>query len=264
MADNAQIIESWIQALNQAYYDLKPIPSLSEMFGNLSTEDAYQVQFRMLEDRIKQGEHLIGWKIGATSSAVQGSFSFPVSEPVFGWMTDKTDYSGLDEICVSSFCNLRMEAEIDLVLKAPLKGPGVTNEDIIGTISGAITAIELVGGRLRERKTLSDLVADNSGHAGIILGPFIKPVIDFDLRYESVIISKNGHHQASACGSEVMDNPINAVIWLVNKLAQFGRELGAGSIVSTGSLTRVIPLEPGDVVNVSFVNLGDIRFEVTK
>lgn len=264
MADNAQIIESWIQALNQAYYELKPIPSLSDMFGNLSTEDAYQVQLRMLEDRIKQGERLIGWKIGATSSAVQGSFSFPVSEPVFGWMTDKTDYSGLDEISVSSFCNLRMEAEIDLVLKAPLRGPGVTNEDIIGATLGAMAAVELVGGRLRERKTLSDLVADNSGHAGIILGPLIKPVINFDLRYESVIISKNGHHIASACGSEAMGNPINAVLWLVNKLAQFGCELGAGSIVSTGSLTRVIPLEPSDAVNVSFTNLGDIQFKVSK
>ena len=113
MADNAEIVKNWIQALNQAYYDLKPLTSLSDTFGNLSTEDAYQVQFRMLEDRIKQGERLIGWKIGATSSAVQGSFSFPLSEPVFGWMTDKSDYSGLDKISTSSFCNLHMEAEID-------------------------------------------------------------------------------------------------------------------------------------------------------
>ncbi len=264
MVDNAQIVKSWIQALNQAYYDSKPITSLSDTFGNLSTEDAYQVQFRMLEDRIKQGERLIGWKIGATSSAVQGSFSFPLSEPVFGWMTDKSDYSGLDKISTSSFCNLHMEAEIDLVLKSPLKGPGVTNADIISATLGVMAAVELVGGRLRERKTLSDLVADNSGHAGIILGPFIKPVINFDLRYESVTISKNGHHQASARGCEVMGNPINAVRWLANKLVQFGRELDAGSVISTGSLTRIIPLEPGDIVNVSFANLGDIQFEITK
>ncbi len=90
MVDKAQIAESWIQALNQAYSDLKPIASLSDTFGNLSTEDAYQIQFRMIEDRIKQGERLIGWKIGATSLAVQGQLSFPVSEPVFGWMTDNT------------------------------------------------------------------------------------------------------------------------------------------------------------------------------
>lgn len=264
MPENSRTVESWVKALNQAYRSVKLIASLSDTFGNLSTEDAYQVQFRMLDNRLKQGERLIGWKVGATSAAVRSSFLFPVTEPVFGWMTDKSDYSGRDEISASSFCNLRMEAEIDLVLRAPLKGPGVTNADVINAASGAMAAVELVGGRLKERKTLSDLVADNSGHAGIVLGPFMKGVMDFDLRYESVIISKNGRHEASACGCEVMGNPLNAVSWLANKLAQFGRELSAGAVISTGSLTRVIPLAPGDVVNVSFNNLGYIQFVVTK
>jgi len=264
MPENARVVESWVKALNQAYRNVKPIASLSDTFGNLSTEDAYQVQFRLLENRLKQGERLIGWKVGATSAVVRSSFSFPVSEPVFGWMTDKSDYSRLDEISTSSFCNLRMEAEIVLVLKAPLKGPGVTNADVIGATRGVMGAIELVGGRLKDRKALSDLVADNSGHAGIVLGSFMKPVMDFDLRYESVIISKNGRHEASACGCEVMGNPLNAVSWLANKLAQFGRGLSAGSVISTGSLAKVIPLQPGDVVNVSFKSLGDIQFTVTK
>lgn len=264
MADNSQIIQKWIQALNQAYSNLKPISSLSDAFGSISIEDAYQIQLQLLEDRIKRGERLIGWKIGATSSAIRNSFSFPVSEPVFGWMTDKSDYSGLDEISISSFCNLRMEAEIGLIFNTPLKGPDITGGDVTNAASGVMATIELVGGRSKERKTLSDLVADNSGHAGIIFGPLIKPVTELDLSHEEVTICKNGHIQNKAYGSEVMGNPINAVCWLVNKLAQFGYEVSSGNVISTGSLTKVITLGIGDIVDVSFANLGGIHFKVIK
>ena len=264
MAGNAQVIGNYLKALNQARSSIKPIASLTETFGSISTEDAYQVQLKMLEDKENQGERLIGWKVGLTNPAVWDSFPFPIKEPVFGWITDRNDYSGCIELSRSSFCFLRMEAEIDLVLKATLKGPGVTTADVVSATSGAMAAIELVGGRLTELKSITDLVADDSSHVGLMLGPFMKPIIDFDLRWESVMISKNGHHLASACGCEVLGNPINVVRWLANKLAQFGRELSAGSIISTGSLAKIIPLEPGDVMNISFRNLGNIQFAVTK
>ena len=257
-------IASWVKALSQAYRTLKPIDSLSATFGDLSEEEAYEVQLRLLEERVKRGERLIGWKVGATNPVVQRSYPFPVTEPTFGWMTDRGDYSGKDEISRSAFCNLRLEGEIDFVLNSPLKGPGVTNADVILATYGVMGAVELVGGRLKERKALADLVADNSSHAGIILGPFIKPIVNFDLRRESVIIYKNGHIEASGCGCEVLGDPVNVVRWLANKLAQFGRELAVGSIISTGSLTKVISLEPDDVMNISFATLGDIQFEVTK
>ncbi len=84
MVDNSQIMENWIKALIQAYYDLKPLNSLSYNFGNLSVEEAYEVQFKLLDEKIKNGEHLIGWKIGATSQVVRKSLPYPVSEPRIG------------------------------------------------------------------------------------------------------------------------------------------------------------------------------------
>ncbi len=179
-------------------------------------------------------------------------------------MTEKSNYSGLEEISISSFCNLRMEAEIALLLGTPLKGKEITDIEAIGTTASAMAAVELVGGRIRERKTLADLIADNSGHAGIILGSIIKPIADLDLTCEKVVVNKNGHYEDSACSNAVMGNPINAVYWLANKLSQLGHELNTGSIISTGSLTRVIPLEAGDKIDVSFANLGVIHFKVTK
>jgi 2-keto-4-pentenoate hydratase len=52
------------------------------------------------------------------------------------------------------------------------------------------------------------------------------------------------------------------VVWLANKLAEFGKEIGAGEIVSTGSLTTFYFVDTGDVIEVSFANLGSIQFAV--
>ena len=263
MKSKADIIENWIKALNHAYRTVKPITALSDTFCDISVEDAYLVQLQMLKERIRQEEHLIGWKIGATNPVIQKAFSFSLNEPIFGWITDKTNYSNLDTINKSSFCNLRMEAEIAIVLKTSLKGPGITYKDVTNATAGAIAAVELVGGRFKKRKTISDLIADNSGHAGIILGSIIKPIDDFNLIHEKVTIIKNKSEKISGYANEIMGDPINAVQWLANKLAQFDYELSAGSIISTGSLTKIISLEPGDKINISYTNLDNIKFEVS-
>ena len=81
--------------------------------------------------------------------------------------------------------------------------------------------------------------------------------------HEGVLLYKNGRLLASACGVEVLGNPINVVVWLANKLSTFGKELSKGSIVSTGSVTRFFFAEPGDVFDVSFSNLGQIHLSIS-
>jgi 2-keto-4-pentenoate hydratase len=66
-----------------------------------------------------------------------------------------------------------------------------------------------------------------------------------------------------ASGAEVMGNPINSIVWLANKLAEFGRALEEGQRVISGSFTKQYALEtparvrsvfdPVGVVEASFV-----------
>ncbi len=81
--------------------------------------------------------------------------------------------------------------------------------------------------------------------------------------FNSLLEWKNAKLLASACGAEALGNPINVLVWLANKLAEFGKEIGAGEIGSTGSLTTFFFVDPGDVIEVSFSNLGTIQFAVT-
>lgn len=262
MESMEQIKKHWLKALLDAKQSRNPTEPLSSAFGNISLEDAYAVQDLLIKEKLDKGERIIGWKVGATSRPVMEQLG--IEEPFLGCMTTESDFTSLKEIRSSDFCKLAIEGEIAFVMGKTLKGPGVTTADVIQATAGVMGAVELVDSRIVDWKvTAQEAIADNALHAGIILGPCMKPMSGFDLVHEGVVLHKNGRLLASACGAEALGNPLNVMVWLANKLATFGKELTAGSIVSTGSLTQFFFAEPGDVFDVSFSNLGQIHFSIS-
>ena len=68
--------------------------------------------------------------------------------------------------------------------------------------------------------------------------------------------------KASATAVEVLGHPINAVVYLSNKLAEFGLGLKAGMMVQTGSIVPNFVVVPGDHVHLGFTRLGEIDLHV--
>ena len=66
----------------------------------------------------------------------------------------------------------------------------------------------------------------------------------------------------SGCGVEALGNPLSVVSWLANELAAHDREIEAGHVVSTGSFMKILPAQAGDTIEMSFANLGAIRFAI--
>jgi 2-keto-4-pentenoate hydratase len=202
--------------------------------------------------------------VGATSRAILEILRGVTDEPVFGCMTTSSVHTNGSEIAASKFCSPSFEGEIAFIMEKALKGPGITTADVAMATFGVVAGVELVDSRLKVGDSdFKHFIADNSGHAGIILGSTVRPITDLDLRLEGVMLRKNGRLLGSACGCEALGNPINVVAWLANKLAQFDREIGAGDIITTGTLGQVIPVEAGDIVDVSYTNLGSVQFYVT-
>jgi len=256
-----EIKRQWFNALLKATEEVRPIDSLSSAFEDLTMEEAYEVQEMVVKERLKKGERVIGWKIGATSRSVMDQLK--INEPILGCMTTQSEHSFLHEVKASHFCRLAVEGEIAFVMGKPLKGPGITKTDVIQATAGIMGAVELVDCRIRDwQVTTPEAISDNAMHGGIILGPSMKSISGFDLIHEGIVMHRNGHLLASACGVEALGNPLNVVVWLANKLGVLGKELGAGAIVSTGSLTRFFFVDPGDVIDVSFSNLGRIHFSI--
>ena len=261
MKENTMTQRQWMERLLEAGNTNTPVESLESVFGGIDLDEAYTVQDLMIAERLKAGEMIIGWKVGATSQAVMEQLN--ISEPVYGCMTSASVHPPHRPVRASGFCRMAIEGEIAFVMGEDLRGPGIAPADVLSATGGIMGAVELVDCRIKGWKpTIAEIIADNALHAGVILGPTRMPAAGLNLRKEGVMLKKNGSVLADACGSEALGDPLNVVTWLVNKLADFGHGLGKGDIILTGSLTKYFFVAPGDELEVSFSNLGQIQFTV--
>jgi 2-keto-4-pentenoate hydratase len=61
----------------------------------------------------------------------------------------------------------------------------------------------------------------------------------------------------------VMANPLNAVVWLENKLHKFGVSMQAGDVIMSGSFVNAISFNAGDSIVALFDELGEVTFRLT-
>lgn len=265
MSETESRIEEWCEAIYAAHRDRAQIPGPSGAIGELSLHDAYEVQARVAAKRVAAGERQVGWKVGATSFAILEQFKGQIDGPSYGCMMSDTTFSDPEKIHASDYFGIGLEPEIGIVLERPLRGPGVTNVDVLAAAAGVVAAVEILDGRIQEgTSSLPDGTADNAFHGGSVLGTLMRPARGFDFLHEGAIVRKNGKLFGSACGVEALGNPLSVVSWLANELAKHGRQIDAGHVVSTGSLTGICPGEAGDVIEMSFANLGAIRFAIAE
>jgi 2-keto-4-pentenoate hydratase len=64
-------------------------------------------------------------------------------------------------------------------------------------------------------------------------------------------------------GANVLGDPVEALVWLVNELTAQGQTLQAGHFVTTGACVVPIPVMPGDVVSADFGWLGAVSARFT-
>ncbi len=263
MAESDKRIEQWTDALYAAHQDRVQIPGPSGSYGKLSLHDAYEVQARVAARRVAAGERQIGWKVGATSFAILEQMKGLIDGPSYGVLMSGTTFSDPECIRASDFFGIGLEAEIGIVLEKPLQGPGITNIDVLAAASAVVAGVEILDGRIVEgTSSLEDGMADNAFHGGCVLGTLMCPARGFDFLHEGVIVRKNGKLFGSACGVEALGNPLSVVSWLANELAKHERGIEAGQVISTGSLTKILPAEAGDVIEMSFAHLGVVRFPI--
>jgi 2-keto-4-pentenoate hydratase len=74
-----------------------------------------------------------------------------------------------------------------------------------------------------------------------------------------MVLEKNGKVVETGTGAATLGHPAEAVAWLANKLAEFGKALEEGGLVMPGALCRTIDVGSGDVVTATFDRLGAVK-----
>lgn len=209
---------SLTQALYNAFCTNKPL-DMKACSGVLNDyESAYAVQRKFAE---LKGEPTGGYKISLTSKTTQDMFG--TTEPLFGEQTKSHIFAAPCTLELDHMNEPLIEVELSMIPKVDLTS-SMSDEELLENITVAGGCI--IHGTPVDGKTLTV--------AGLNA-----------IRCE---LFKDGKLIKAGNSTEVLDNPIHALKWLVAALEKRGRQLKAGQVVSSGTFFVPPHLERGEYV----------------
>lgn len=236
---------------------------LSLRHPDIGMDDAYAIQNAIYRAKIAAGDKVIGWKIGLTSKAMQ--YALNIDIPDSGILFDSMLFPNGGTVPAGRFIQPRVEAEIAFVMKSPLGGAQVTRADVLAATDYVAPALEILDTRILRAdpvsgrtRTVFDTISDNAANAGIVLGRARHAVDAFDLRWVGAIISRNQEVEETGLGAGVLNDPVESVVWLARRMAQYGQSITPGQIVLSGSFIRPIECPSGSQINADFGDFGSV------
>lgn len=241
--------------LHEAYRENQSFPE--SCLGILSIDEAYEVQFELADLRKADSENLCGWKVGLTSKAMQEQQG--MHEPCLGHLLQSGQIGSPAKFDFDELISPGFENELCLRLKSPLAGSNVSFEQALDAISEVAPALEIIERRSDFRVDFPLAIAGNAQQKSFITGPFTPLTSETDLSLIEASVEVNGVVQETATGAKVLGNPVNSVIWLAAKLAEYGRTLKAGDLIMSGSFTKQYSITKGDIIKTAFTDIGTVE-----
>lgn len=243
--------------LENAELNKQPVTKITDDYPDMDWEDAYAIQYALRQRKLDRGTKLAGLKMGLTSFAKMKQMG--VETPVFGFLTDYGAYADGAEIDTSAFIHPRIEGEVAVMMKTPLKGPDCDIAMALAAIDFVMPAVEIIDSRYENFNfDLKSVVADNTSAAGFITGSNMKKVEDLDLPTLGVVLEKNGEIVELGAGAAVLGHPAASVAMLANMLAARGEEIPAGTFIMTGGITAAVAVAKGDNITMRCQHLGSV------
>ena len=221
-------------------------------------QEELKLLYLSLKDNIS-----IGKKVGCTS--LDGQKQLDISEPFYGNLFSRFYDIEPKNISSKKFSKPFIEPEIALRIKEDInisKAPFSIN-DIEDLFDGFVCSLEIVD--FRFNKNLKDigacnLIATNGASEFWIRNSEVFSMKKINFDDHKINISFNNEIVGEGNVNNVMDNPLNSALWLINKIAQKGETLLKGQFISTGTCTKAHELSPNTKVSADFGEFGKIEF----
>lgn len=242
---------------------LTQIGLLTLRHPEMGMDDAYEVQNAIYRAKLAEGRKVIGWKIGLTSKAMQDALNIDI--PDSGILFDDMAFETGSTVPAGRFIQPRIEAEIAFVMKSAVGGKNVTREDVIAATDFVAPSIEILDTRIQradpatgKARTVFDTISDNAANAGIVLGNERHAVDAFDLRWTGALTFRNGEIEETGLGAGVLNDPVESVVWLARRMAQYGQSVEPGQVILSGSFIRPVEFPPGTHIHTDFGPFGSV------
>jgi 2-keto-4-pentenoate hydratase len=225
-------------------------------------EEGYAIQAHLEQE---SAHPPFGWKIAATSAG--GQQHIGVDKPIAGRLLAERVLASDDAPSLEGNYMAVAEAEFAFRMASTLipRARPYDVDEVLAAVGALHLAIELPSSRFVDFANVgaAQLIADNACTHHFVLGPAVDAAWrDIDLsRHEvtGIVAGKAEHHGS---GGAVLGDPRTALTWLANELSSLGIALEQGQVVTTGTCTVPLPIQPGDEVRADYGSLGALILRI--
>lgn len=252
-----------VEYLYSAEKERREVVKVTDQYPDLSLDEAYSIQEKLIQRREQDGARCIGLKLGLTSKAKQQMMG--VHEAIYGYLTDDMLALEWEPLEYSQLIHPKAEPEIAFFIEEDLQGTDITAEDVLRVTRYVAPAIEVIDSRYLDFKfTLADVIADNCSSSKFVVGSKWMLPDELDLGQLGMVMSKNGEVVQVGASAAVLGHPATSVAWAVNKLGEVGKGIKKGDIILSGAISEAVSFKPGDTIHVQFADLGSVSFACKK
>ncbi len=234
--------------------------TLSERDPSFDLAAAYAVEHELRQLRIQRGHRVVGRKLGYASRAVLRALKLDtvVWTALYDDTVVFTDRSATNpiEVSLQGAVAARIEPEIVFCLRSPV-GPSVPGEasQILEHVAWLALAFEIVDCRYPDWTFKPvDFVADFGLHRALVVGaPVVvnadnRAALAHGLATFSAQLARGTDVIAEGSAKNVMGSPALALAELASAIpGRVGEQpLVAGDLVSTGTIVKPPPVNPGE------------------
>ena len=241
-------------------YANKKLVQKNRIPASLNKEVAYGIQHAVTELKSeKSQEALIGYKVSLTSKETQNLFD--TDTPLYGGLTDSALLDG--QMALTDLAAPLLEVELMFIAKEKLS----IEDDIQEILQKMDVApgIEVPDSRFEEwfpKISVGQVIADSAVAGKIVLGE-PQPSKSFEeLDNLQTTLTLNGKLIATGSSSSVLGHPVYSIQWLINELAEHGKNIEKGMVISSGTLVQPRALETGTYL-ADFEGFGSVTLTVT-
>ena len=232
----------------------RQITPFSSRPAGLSIDDAYRVTPRVRKIYEARGAKVVGRKIGFTNRTIWEQYG--VYQPIWGYVFDETakHLAETETLALRPFSEPRIEPEILFGLGSTPTA-AIDESALSSCIAWVALGFEIVQSIFPGWKfAAADTIAANGVHGALLIGPrqpfapraaeWLRTLSSFEID-----LSCNGRLIDQGRAGNVLDGPLSALHHLVGLLASdpVNPPLAANEIISTGTLTKAMPIAPGEV-----------------
>lgn len=201
----------------------------------------------------------VGYKAGLTNPAVQKRFNH--NAPVWGVLYAPMLLKSGATVEAAFGARPLFEADMLVRVSDAAINQAKTPADVLRHIDQVIPFIELpdllvqAPGKLNGAAINAINVGARLGVLGAPIAVQRTPAFGDALRDFVVVLKGGGVELDRGKGSDVLEHPLNAVVWLAQDMARNGRAMKKGDLISLGSFSKLLPPKAGLAVEATYQGL---------